>query len=663
MKYAHRRYTALGTQATMLALMFALIVVPGGYDRRRAEDLRAWFPIEGTPIAALIDELPAIADGDVGYMPTMSGNGFLPLGVSQPGAMLLFQQPPTKSDALRELVEGGADAVPLLIAHLEDKRPTRIVLKHEGWFGAMFFPDEYDFNSRASKRPPDGVNRDSFNERHHPNRHTVTVGDLCFVALGQIVNRRFNAVRYQPTACIMINSPTYSERLRIAIKVEWGELTPQLHKERLIRDFVEPDSESRREGACLRLGFYYPEALEPLALRQLAEPRYDVFEVQRLIREGLYRANDANDRKSRFDDFISKHNEVARQGVLNYLFQDLDTQEHGERGTISPPIKKGEYAARECLIELFGYSRDVKSTDRPFLLPLEHAAQARFIATLAHFPTPKIEQAVRDILHSTEDDYLARACIQFLAGRGADTDIRKYVEKRMPNANEQRKQELTRLSDQVGWTPLHVAAETYENGKLESLIRAGADVNASAANGQTPLHVAADHGSYGGIRVLLKYKANPNLKDDNGRMPVQLVLGYDHVAVDDLLAGGAEIPDILVAAVAGRADLVKRFLEKDKSAVNSRVGGAGATALHLAALRGHLEVAKVLLAHGADVNAIGGSSKLTPLHRAASYAPAKFVQLLLAHKADPSAKSWNGKTPKDFARERNDKQVIRLFDK
>src|SRR5580704_3242195 len=82
-------------------------------------------------VAALIDKLPGIANGDLGYMPTRSGGGFLPLAVSRPGAMLLFQLPPTKSEALRELVERGAAAVPDLIAHLDDKRPTKIELKFE----------------------------------------------------------------------------------------------------------------------------------------------------------------------------------------------------------------------------------------------------------------------------------------------------------------------------------------------------------------------------------------------------------------------------------------------------------------------------------------------------------------------------------------------------
>ena len=134
---------------------------------------------------------------------------------------------------MRELINRGAAAIPNLIAHLDDKRPTKITIKHDFVMGGIFFEDEYDYNKCTTKQPPKGVNRDLHQAGDHPNTHTVTVGDLCFVALGQIVNRYFNAVRYQPTACIMINSPTASDVLRIAIKKEWGGLTRQRHKESL----------------------------------------------------------------------------------------------------------------------------------------------------------------------------------------------------------------------------------------------------------------------------------------------------------------------------------------------------------------------------------------------------------------------------------------------
>ncbi|MBV9125223.1 MAG: ankyrin repeat domain-containing protein, partial [Planctomycetes bacterium] len=412
-----------------------------------------------------------------------------------------------------------------------------------------------------------------------------------------------------------------------------------------VRDFVEPDSEYRRLGACLRLGYYYPKTLEPLAVKQLAAPRYDVFEVQALVREKLYRARDPRERKELFDAFMAKHGAVARDGCLLYLFDDLRLQDAD--------------AARACLVELYGYPKGVKSEDRPYLLPTENAEQERFIDALAFFPSPKLDEAVRAVLHSTNNDDLASSCVRYLVGRGADPDIRRYVNRHLKGADEHRRKELQRMLERVGWTPLHAAAEMGEAVVIENLILKGADVNARAANGQTPLHVAADHGSYGAIDALLKHKADPNLKDHQGRTPVQLAIDYD-AAVERLLAGGAEPSDILVASFAGRADLVERFLTRDKTSLGARTL-SGETALHIAARLGHVKVAEVLLAHGADVNA-RDRSKITPLHRAAEYGRSDVVKLLLAHQADRHARSWDGQTPLDYAREHRDEKIIQLLE-
>ena len=122
-------------------------------------------------------------------------------------------------------------------------------------------------------------------------------------------------------------------------------------------------------------------------------------------------------------------------------------------------------------------------------------------------------------------------------------------------------------------------------------------------------------------------------------------------------------PDVLVAALAGRADLVKGFVDKDQNAVRARTAG-GETALHLAAQRGHLKAAEVLVAGGADVNATNNDrSKLTPLLWAASYGHHEVVALLLTQKADRKAKSWDGKTALDHARESRDEKTIRLLEK
>ena len=112
--------------------------------------------------------------------------------------------------ALCKIVAKGADAVPVLLKHIGDTRTIKMKpVRGMMW---MDFPDEYDFNHRTRKIPPKGVNRDSLGSgRDQPTEHAITVGDLCFVALGQIVNRHFSATRYQPTGGLIVNSPTYSK--------------------------------------------------------------------------------------------------------------------------------------------------------------------------------------------------------------------------------------------------------------------------------------------------------------------------------------------------------------------------------------------------------------------------------------------------------------------
>src|ERR1051326_2236049 len=97
------------------------------------------------------------------------------------------------------------------------------------------------------------------------------------------------------------------------------------------------------------------------------------------------------------------------------------------------------------------------------------------------------------------------------------------------------------------------------------------------------IHEAAAKGDMDRIRVLLL--RNPDLvnsKDQNLYSPLLEAVGGDHKeAAELLLAKGANV----------------NFLN-----------GRSLPALHCAAARGNLSIVKLLLDHGADVNAIGGAS-------------------------------------------------------
>ncbi len=70
--------------------------------------------------------------------------------------------------------------------------------------------------------------------------------------------------------------------------------------------------------------------------------------------------------------------------------------------------------------------------------------------------------------------------------------------------------------------------------------------------------------------------------------------------------------------------------------------------LHAAALGGALEVAKVLLANHAEVDAKNSAGQ-TPLFAAAYKGDSEMVKLLLANGADPNLKDSQNLTPMQFA--------------
>jgi len=116
------------------------------------------------------------------------------------------------------------------------------------------------------KQPPNVNQRREAIQRGIVSEYKVRVGDLCFVIIGQIANRRMNVIRYQPTACIVINSPVETPSLAHAVKADWGGLTVQHHEASLIEDSKD-SSEYAVAAALIRLRFYYPEAAARLDLK------------------------------------------------------------------------------------------------------------------------------------------------------------------------------------------------------------------------------------------------------------------------------------------------------------------------------------------------------------------------------------------------------------
>jgi hypothetical protein len=185
--------------------------------------------------------------------------------------------------AMRELVRRGLDALPALIAHLYDKRPTKLTIGSQdqtGYFGGQYFADEYDprVGKPCGSECGAGEENSWFLEMNcemtatncptFSGKYTVKVGDVCAVLIGQIVNRQLAAVRYQPTAILIVNSPIEQPSIGERIVRDWHGLDSSALEASLLADLRDHGSRFF-EGALRRLRFYYPKTYAALSGKDL----------------------------------------------------------------------------------------------------------------------------------------------------------------------------------------------------------------------------------------------------------------------------------------------------------------------------------------------------------------------------------------------------------
>lgn len=243
-------------------------------------------------VQELIDRLTQVDAQSLGLDSFALYSGFIAEDTPPSLEMGVLGVPPPKvSPVMRELVMRGPEALPALVAHIGDQRPTKLEVgnsvdmladnkrKHIFLFMWMEFSDEYDPRIRVPLTGPDARDRRAQLEKRFEGTYTVKVGDVCYVLIGQIVSRRLLSVRYQPTGGLVVDSPIEVPALAEKVKIDWGSVDAPGLKSSFLADMGwadqheadsvdgEPMRYLARDvafSALRRLRFYFPETYKTL---------------------------------------------------------------------------------------------------------------------------------------------------------------------------------------------------------------------------------------------------------------------------------------------------------------------------------------------------------------------------------------------------------------
>lgn len=193
---------------------------------------------------------------------------------------------------------------------------------------------------------------------------------------------------------------------------------------------------------------------------------------------------------------------------------------------------------------------------------------------------------------------------------------------------------------------LHECAQAGAAEGLKARLKAGDDANALDELGNTPLLLAAAAQHAEAVRLLLENGADPMARDKAGHTAAELA--QDETVLRLCREGEAARTrelELASAVTAGDAATVANLLGQGGNP-NALTEDHSATLLILAAGSGDADITRLLLAAGADVTAKRPTGdKWTALHAAAAAGKPEVAAMLLQAGADPMAQANNGSTP------------------
>lgn len=214
------------------------------------------------------------------------------------------------------------------------------------------------------------------------------------------------------------------------------------------------------------------------------------------------------------------------------------------------------------------------------------------------------------------------------------------------------------FGDNEGNTPLHLCCSNGHNACVKALLYfmefsdSKLDINVQNNQGDTPLHLSFKWGYSDIIQILIEQDADPLVC--NRRRQTCLDCAHNSKLVETFSVRKKKITErvrkssieitsqqkmigkIITATSDGDIRLVQHYLGIDNENQNVLkfvdVNGSnhkGYNPLHVAAMHGHIDILKLLIGYGADINSMTNSEQYTALHLAVQNKKSEVIDVLL----------------------------------
>ncbi|KAF3860112.1 hypothetical protein F7725_000367 [Dissostichus mawsoni] len=259
---------------------------------------------------------------------------------------------------------------------------------------------------------------------------------------------------------------------------------------------------------------------------------------------------------------------------------------------------------------------------------------SRLVIEAAHGSANKVRELVQKYPDKVDIKNQGKTALQVAAHQG-----HMEVVKALLQANSS-----IEVKDEDGDTALHYTAFGNQADITRLLLSKGANVNLLNNSMCTALHIAVNKGFTDVVRVLTEHSADVNLQDSYGDTPLHDAIAKDFRNIIEILVFRTIEASTCCTTLPQRKQLAtEKILGRARQLVDVKKED-GFSALHLAALNNHRDVAEILVKEGrCDIN-IRNNRNQTALQLAVTQGHTDLVQLLVSEGADVNMEDEDGDT-------------------